>query len=472
MPPALPRKHDRIELDVDRLALGGRGLAHWNGVVVFVDDALPGDRVVARVERTKPRYLEAVRERIVSPSPHRVDAPCAHFRERVCGGCRVQDLAYEQQLEAKTAQVRETLEHLGGLGAFEVSPVVGSPDRFRYRNKMEFTFHPAPDGEPILGLHLRGDYRRAFPLEECWLASELTSRIVRFTRDFARARRWRAYHPTQHAGLARFLVVRHLPLSDEAMANLVAAEGAVEGVEEWAAGVAALDPRVRSVVLNRNTGRANVALGEPGREQVLAGSRTIQERLLGFVFEASAGTFLQTNSRQAEVLYRAALDEAELTGTERVLDLYCGAGTLTLPLARGAREAVGVEIVGSAVREAEANARRNGVENVNFLEGEAREWLQRWPHPWRPEVALVDPPRAGLHPKVVRDLAALSPRRIVYVSCNPASLARDLADFAARGYRLERVRPFDLFPHTPHVECVARLTRPEGAAAPAAPAGQ
>jgi 23S rRNA (uracil1939-C5)-methyltransferase len=461
VPPALPHKDDLVEIDVERLALGGRGLGRWEGVVAFVDDALPGDRVVARVLRRKPRYLEARSERIVTPSPYRVEAPCAHYRERVCGGCRVQDLAYERQLEAKAEQVRETLEHLGGLGGFELAPIAGSPERFRYRNKMEFTFHPGPDGEPILGLHRRGDFRRAFPLEECWLASPLTNQLVRFTRDFARARAWAAYHPTRHDGVVRFLVVRHLPLSDQAMVNLVATREDVEGIEAWARGAAALDARVRSVVLNRNSGRANVALGEPGRERVLAGGRTVEEHLLGLVFEVSANTFLQTNSRQAEALYRAAMEEAELTGRERVLDLYCGAGTLTLPLARAAREAVGVEVVASAVREAQANARRNGVENASFLEGEARDWLRRWPHAWKPEVAVVDPPRAGLHAKVVRDLAALAPRRIVYVSCNPASLARDLASFVARGYRLERVRPFDLFPHTPHVECVARLTRLE-----------
>ena len=448
---------------MERLALGGRGVGHAGQVVTFVDGAVPGDRVRARVTHRKSRYLEAACEEILAPSPDRVEAPCAHFRARECGGCRFQDLDYEAQLKAKEAQVRETLAHLGGLSDFVVHPIVGSADRFRYRNKMEFTFHPDADGLPVLGLHRRGDYRRVFPLEECWIASSLTSQVVRQTRDFARRRRWAAYHAVAHTGTVRFLVVRHLPLSDQAMVNLVVAREPVEGLEEWATGVAESDARVRSVVLNVNETRANVAQGAPGRERVLHGERTIEERLLGLTFTASAATFLQTNSRQADLLYGAALEAAELTGTERVLDLYSGAGTITLALARGARHVVGVEVVAEAVAEAQANARRNGIDNVSFLEGEAREWLKNWPHEWRPDVAVVDPPRAGLHPKVVRDLAAFGPRRIVYISCNPASLSRDLADFAQRGYRLESVAPFDLFPHTPHIECVARLTRIPGA---------
>ena len=456
---SLPRKNDRIEIAVERLALGGRGIGHLGDVVTFVDGAVPGDRVRARVTRRKPRFLEARCEEILEPSPDRVDAPCAHFRAGECGGCRFQDLSYERQLDAKETQVRETLAHLGGFSEFVVHPIVGSPDRFRYRNKMEFTFHPDADGLPVLGLHRRGDFRRVFPLDDCWIASPLTSEVVRFTRELARRYRWAAYHAVAHTGTVRFLVVRHLPLSDQAMVNLVVAREPVPGLEEWAEGVAGLDARIRSVVLNFNESRANVAQGDPARERVLRGERTIEETLLGFTFTASAATFLQTNSRQAEVLYRAALEAAELTGTERVLDLYSGAGTITLALAARSAHVVGVEVVADAVAESQANARRNGIENVSFLLGEARDWLRDWPHPWKPEVAVVDPPRAGLHPKVVRDLAEFGPRRIVYVSCNPASLSRDLADFAGRGYRLESVAPFDLFPHTPHIECVARLSR-------------
>jgi 23S rRNA (uracil1939-C5)-methyltransferase len=340
-----------------------------------------------------------------------------------------------------------------------VQPIVGSPERFRYRNKMEFSFHPGPDETPLLGLHRRGRYDSVFPLESCWLASELTNRIVTHTQRFAAEHRWPAYHAVRHTGLVRFLVVRHLPTTSQALVNLVCAREGVPDIERWAEEIAALDPQIRSVVLNFNASRANIAIGEPGRERVLHGAAVIEERLHGLVFEAGANAFLQTNSRQAEALYAAALEEAELTPETRVLDLYCGAGTITLLAALEAREALGFEMVEEAVRAAERNAAKNGLANVRFRPGEARRLLREWNEPWSPDVVIVDPPRAGLHDRVVDRIAGLRPRRVVYVSCNPATLARDLAGLVAGGYVFERARPFDLFPHTPHIEVVARLTR-------------
>lgn len=456
-----PRKNEEIEVTVERLAPGGPGLAHRDGFVVFVDGALPGDRVRARVFRRRHGRAEARAIERLADGPGRVEAPCAHFRAGDCGGCRWQDLDYAAQLAAKEEQVREALAHLGGLVDPVVAPIAGSTERFRYRNKMEFSFHPAPDGTPVLGLHRRGRYDQVFALDECWLCSELTNRVVALTRAFAHTHRWPAYHAVAHTGLVRFLVVRHLPISEQALVNLVAARDEVPAVEAWAREVAALDPRVRGVVLNLNSSRANIALGEPGRERTLAGTPAIEERLGGLSFEVTANAFLQTHSRQAETLYAAALEEAELTGEERVLDLYCGAGTITLLAARRAREALGFEMVEDAVRAAERNALANGVTNARFRLGETRRLLREWAEPWTPEVVIADPPRAGLHERVVDRIAGLAPRRVVYVSCHPATLARDLAGFVARGYRFERARPFDLFPHTPHVEVVARLTRTE-----------
>jgi 23S rRNA (uracil1939-C5)-methyltransferase len=456
--PGSLRKHDEIELEVERLATGGQGLARVGGLVVFVDGGLPGDRVRARVTRRRERFAESYVLERLRPGPGRVTPPCAHFAAGECGGCRLQDLDYALQLAAKEEQVRETLVHVGGFAAPPVAPIAGSPDVFRYRNKMEFSFHPGPAGEPLLGLHRRRRYDQVFPLAACWLCSPLVNQVVALTQRFAAEHRWPAYHAVRHTGLVRFLVVRHLPLTEQAMVNLVAARDAVPEVEAWAQEVSALDPRVRSVVQNLNASRANIAAGEPGRERLLAGSPTIEERLGGLTFEVSADAFLQTNSRQAEALYAAALEEAALTGTERALDLYCGAGTITLLLARRAREVVGCELSPAAVQAAERNAAANRIANARFRLGEARALLRQWSEPWTPEVVVVDPPRAGLHARVVARVAAMRPARVVYVSCNPATLARDLQGFAQAGYALERVRPFDLFPHTPHVEVVARLS--------------
>jgi 23S rRNA (uracil1939-C5)-methyltransferase len=455
-PPAL-RRDDVVETTVERLALGGLGLSRHGRFVLFLDGGLPGDRVRARVTRRKSRFADAVVVERLADGPQRIAAPCAHYRARECGGCRVQDLAYEAQCAAKEGQVRETLAHLGGFADAPVSPIVPSPDLFGYRNKMEFSFQPDAGGSPVLGLHRRGRFDQVFPLERCWICSPLTNEIVSLTQHFARAHRWAAYEPRVHSGLVRFLVVRHLPTTEQALVDLVAAGEHVPDIEEWARAVAALDARVRSVVLDVNRARAHIAVGEPGRQRVLHGDALIEERLLGLSFEVGAAAFLQTNSRQAEALYAAALEEAALTGEERVVDVYCGAGTITLALARRAREIVGMEVVEAAVRAAERNAVRNGIANARFLLGEARALLREWREPWTPDVAVVDPPRAGLHPRAIHHLARLAPRRIVYVSCHPGTLARDLREFAARGYALERVRPFDLFPHTPHIEIVARL---------------
>ena len=449
--------NDVLTLEIADIALGGKAIARLDGRVVFVDRGLPGDRVRARLLHLRRRHAEARLESIESPSDRRIAAPCPHVGQ--CGGCRFQDLPYPDQLALKERQVRETLIHLGGVEAPVVRGIVAAAETFHYRNKMEFAFHPAAEGAR-LGLHERGAYDRVFALETCLLPSPLTVEVVTTTQRFAAAHGWRAYHPSRHEGVVRHLVVRHLPLTDQCAVHLVAASDEIAGLGEWAAAIARLSPAIRTVTLQLNRSRANVALGEESR--ALVGDGTIVERLLALEFETAPNAFLQTNSRQAERLYAAALEAAAPRPDETVLDLYCGTGTLTLLLARAAREAVGVESVEDAVASARRNARRNGVDNARFETGEARRVLREWARGERagaprPGVVVVDPPRAGLHPRVVFRIAELRPRRVVYVSCNPATLARDVADFARHGLRLIETTPFDLFPHTPHVECVARL---------------
>jgi 23S rRNA (uracil1939-C5)-methyltransferase len=447
-------------LVLEDIALGGKALAREEGRVVFVDRGLPGDQARVRITKVKRRFAEARALELVPGSATRVAAPCPHVER--CGGCRFQDLAYPAQLALKERQTRETLQHLGGFASPPVRAVTPAPEIFRYRNKMEFSFHPGEDGRPLLGLHERGTYDRVFPLEACYLTSELVVRCVRATQEFARAHGWRAYHPVRHEGVVRFLAVRHLESTGQAAVHLVAASEEIPGLDAWAQLMARLDPAVRTVTLSLNRARANVAIGQ--EERVLVGDGSVVERLLGLDFEVRANSFLQTNSRQAERLYAAALDAAELAPGSEVLDLYCGVGTLTLLVAQRVRQAVGVESAAEAVACALRNAARNGVANARFVTGEARAVLREWAQgrradPPRPDVVIADPPRAGLHPRVVWRIAELKARRVVYISCNPATLARDLKDLVGLGYVLHDVAPFDMFPHTPHIECVARLTR-------------
>ncbi len=454
------RVSDLLKLELGDIALGGKALGRLDGRVVFVDRGVPGDQVTARVTRVKSSWAEARLESLDVASPLRVAARCPHVG--VCGGCRFQELEYPTQLELKQRQVRDAIERIGGIAGVRFDPIRPAPETFGYRNKMEFSFHPDADGTARLGLHERGTFDRVFEVTGCLLPSGLTMEIVRFTQRFAAEHRWIGYHPARHTGVVRYLVVRHLAHTAQCAVHLIAAADSIPGLGEWARGVAALSAEVRTVTLGLQRARANVAIAE--EERAIVGDGRVRERLLGLEFEATSAAFLQTNSDQAEALYTEAVAAAELASDDVALDLYCGTGTLTLLLARVAREAVGVESVPSAVARARENARANGIANARFEEGESRAVLRAWargerPNPPRPAVVVVDPPRAGLHPRVVARVAELQPRRVVYVSCNPATLARDAKDFAAGGLTLTRIAPFDMFPHTPHIECVARFDR-------------
>ena len=437
--------------------MGGKALARVEGRVVFIDRGLPGDTVRARITKSKKSFAEARYEGVETASPDRIAARCVHVDQ--CGGCRMQEMPYEAQVALKERQVGEVLRHLGGMAAPPVRAIVPAPQPWHYRNKMEFSFMPTVDG-PVLGLHERGTFDRIFAQKECWIASPLIMDVVRLTQATAREQRWSAYHPGRHDGIVRFLTVRHLAHTQQCAVHLIASSDQIAGLGEWARAVMALSPEIRSVTLGLNASRANVAFAE--NEVVLAGEDHIVEKLCGLEFEVVGNAFLQTNSSQAEHLYEGALAAAQLTGHETVLDLYCGAGTLTLLFARAAKAAVGVESVAPAVERARRNAVRNGFAQTRFECGDTRQVLREWARGERagavqPDLIVLDPPRAGLHPRVVARTAELKPSRIVYVSCNPATFARDVKDFLGHGYALTEVTPYDMFPHTPHIECVARL---------------
>jgi len=450
------RKGQRVELCITDLAYGGKALAKVDGLVVFVENALPGDRVLATVFRRRRQYAEARAERVLTPSPFRVPAPCVHVP--ICGGCRFQDFDYPEQLSHKQRQVEECLAHLGRL-RIEPRTVLPAPKLFHYRNKMEYSFGRDDRGNVTLGLHRRGFFDRPFDLERCHIATPISSEIVTFTRAFAIAERLQAYDLKRHTGLLRFLAVREGIRTGEVMVNIVASVPH-EALERLAAALRSAFPRIASVVLNLTRRKAQVAVGE--EERVLAGKATILEVLGGLTFEISSNSFFQTNTEQAEVLLQVAMDALRLDGSERVLDVYAGTGTFPLPVARHAAEAIGIESAEVAVRDGERNAARNGIANATFWRGEALEVLRdRLAGRERPEIhaVLVDPPRAGLHAGVLSRLIHLGAPRLVYISCNPSTLGRDLGLLCESRYAVDWIQPVDMFPHTPHIECVASLRR-------------
>jgi 23S rRNA (uracil1939-C5)-methyltransferase len=455
---ARPHRGDRLTVDVIDLAFGGEGVARADGYVVFVPGGVPGDRLEVRLVQVRPRFARGEIERVLTPSERRTEPPCPYFGR--CGGCRLQHIRYEEQLEFKQRQVAECLSRLGGLGpaaGVPLRPIIAAPDLFGYRNKMEFTFAES-EGQAIVGLHEAERYDRILDIERCLLQPEAMNAILGEVRAFVRERGWAVYQPEREDGLLRFLVLREGRATGERMVNLVTASPDVATARALADHLRERCPSVGSVVLNVNPKKAAVAVGV--EEHPIAGNERIRERLGGLEFAISASSFFQTNTRQAERLFGIVVEYAGLTGRETVFDLYSGTGAISLLLARQARAVYGIELVPAAIEDATRNAAANGIANCTFLAGEVRDVLpELLRRGVRAEVVVADPPRAGFHPKALRAVLALAPDRLVYVSCNPGTLARDLGVLVAGGYRLDAVQPIDMFPHTPHIEVVARLTR-------------
>lgn len=450
---AKPRRGETLELTIDDLAFGGEGVGRADGYVVFVRGGLPGDRLRVRLTEARGRFGRAAIEEVLVPSPDRVPAPCPYFGR--CGGCRLQHLVYPAQLAFKEKQVRECLHRLGGVGDFELRPILPAADTYGYRNKMEFTIAGDP---PALGLHVFERYDVVLDIERCLLQSETMNTLLDEFRRQLRDRALSVWDPRTERGLLRFVMMREGRNTGEAMVNVVAAAPDIETLTPVADAVRDRAPATTSVVLNVNAKKASVAVGS--EEHLLSGREHITESLDGVVFQVSANSFFQTNTRQAERLFAVVEAACELTGEETLLDLYSGTGAISLLLARRVRAVYGIEVAAAAVADAIRNARANGIENCTFLAGEVRHVLPDLMRQGvRASVVVADPPRAGFHPKALSALATLAPARIVYVSCNPSTLARDVGDLVRQGYRLEWVQPVDMFPQTPHIEAVARLSR-------------
>jgi 23S rRNA (uracil1939-C5)-methyltransferase len=435
-----PRRGEQLTLDVESLAYGGRGIARRNGYVVFVAGALPGDRVRAEVTKAKRGYAEASALELVRESPDRVPPRCDHGGEP-CPGAPWQSLPYEQQLRHKQSQVSDALTRLGGLEGFELEEIEPATEQWRYRNKLEYSFGER-DGELVLGFHARGRWDLVVNAEDCQLASERNNARRNDLRDWARSEGLPGYDHRSRTGVLRNLVVREGRRSGQLQTRLVTSPAEI--------------PRppvdLHTIVEGTSSGTEGPT-GALGREH-------LEEELCGLRFQISHNAFFQTNTEMAERLYGIATEMAGLTGSERVFDLFCGIGTLGLTLASSAGEVWGVEIVPEAIADADQNARLNGIENAHFRSGDARKEIRPLvEEAGKPDVVVVDPPRAGLSKKVVRRLIECDAPRIVYVSCNPTTLAPNAAQLAEAGYRLRRVKPVDMFPQTPHIECVALLEK-------------
>ncbi len=458
------RKGDTRELEVEKVIYGGRGLAYMNNMAIFVDKAGPGDRVTAKVVKVKKDFAEARILEVIEASPHRIIAPCSY--SDYCGGCNWQFIKYEKQLEYKHAFVQDLLNHIGKATNFQVHQPLPSPQIFGYRNKMEFSFSdkrwllPKERDEKknnnnfALGLHVPGTFDKIIDIEGCLLQKEKGNEILREAKRFISDSGIPVYGLRTHQGFWRYLMLRHSYFFDEWMVNIITSEQRDAPIQALASILKDKFKEIASIVNNINTRKGGTAVGE--WERIFVGKRNIKDKIGLFTFEISANSFFQTNTPMAERLYESVKSLASLTGKETILDLYSGIGTVSIFLASQATRIIGVDISNAAIADAKRNCKLNGIDNCEFLCGDVKMFLSQFNI--QPDLLITDPPRVGMQRGVIDQILKLLPGRIIYISCNPSTLARDIA-LLKEVYKLEEVQPIDLFPNTYHIESVARLER-------------
>lgn len=448
------QKNQVIDLSCTALGAEFEGICRHEGQVIFVRGALPGETLRARIIKVTKKYAVGRLEQTITFSQERAMPPCPYYPR--CGGCTAQHLTYEATLEHKRQQVIDCLERIGGVDAPLVHVVHGMERPWRYRNKGAFPVG-GKTGRPMIGIYAARSHDIVDAPRGCLLQTAQSDALVAAVRRWMEMHQVPPYDEAAHRGLIRHIVTREAA-DGTAMLILVANGKQIPALDELIALVAQATPGLRGIILSINTQRTNVILGDAFR--TLWGDDTLTDEIAGFRMQVSPRSFFQVNRTQAERLYEQAIAYAGLTGQERVWDVYCGAGSITLPLARYAQHVTGVEIVEAAVADARRNAQAAVVQNVTFLAGAAEALLAGLlEREGPPDVIVLDPPRKGCEPDALAAIAKAVPERIVYVSCNPATLARDCAILAESGYAVREVQPVDMFAWTGHVECVTLLTR-------------
>jgi len=450
-----------VEVTITDLSDGGDGVGRFGSRVVFVPDTVTGDRALVRLIRVRPQYAHAQVDELLEASPHRIRSRCLVADK--CGGCQWQHVRYAYQLQAKHNLVTQALQRIGGFDQPTVDPVLGGATDLGYRNKATYPLRSRtgemPDGtgrSPMHAGYFRKGSHQIVNLNQCPIQDERLNPLLAEVKQDLGDRGWRVYDETRHRGSLRHLGLRIGRHTGEMLLTLVVKDWHLPGIEAQAQSWLQRYPGLVGVCLNRNSQRGNTIFGSETR--CIAGQPFLQERFAGLTFHLRPDTFFQVNTDQAEVLLQVILDALELQGTESLVDAYCGIGTLTLPLAQKVRQAIGLEIQPQAVEQAHLNATLNQIENVSFEVGAVEQTLPSLGI--EPDIVLLDPPRKGCDPLVLETLRQLRPAQIVYVSCNPATLARDLKLLCqGDAYHLLRVQPVDFFPQTAHVEAIAFLAR-------------
>ncbi|MCF7885349.1 MAG: 23S rRNA (uracil(1939)-C(5))-methyltransferase RlmD [Candidatus Marinimicrobia bacterium] len=463
------RKGDIVDLRIEKLVYGGKGLARYNDYVVFVKNCVPGQKIKAKIYRAKSSYGEAHPIRILEHSAVEIEPACPYFEH--CGGCNHQDIAYDDQLKFKQKQVRDLYSRMGGFDNIKFESIADADRQFRYRNKMEFAFsahrwlmHDFEAEKPhdfALGLRAPGYYWKAVDIDDCLIAPEETEQVLDIVRTYALKNDLQPYSVRDHTGYLRHLVLRKSAQTDQLMIIIVTNQDTPEKIEALSAELASKIPNLSSFINSYTTNVGGTTL--PEKTHLLYGKDHIIDKIDEHEFIISPNSFFQTNTGMAAKLYTIIKEKAELNGDEIIWDLYSGTGSISIYLADQARQIIGFEIVPEAVQDAHKNAKRNNVDNLKFIEGnldnifrKQAEILEKLPHP---DAMIIDPPRAGMHPKLVQNVIEIAPRKIVYVSCKPSTQVRDVNKLVDAKYAINSVKPVDMFPQTSHIEVVTRLTK-------------
>ena len=460
------KKGAEIIVDIDSLAFGGKGLARYNNIVVFVRNGIPGQKLKVLIIKKSKNYFESKILEIITESKHYQKPPCEHFT--YCGGCSFQNLDYTIQTNQKSNQIKDVFNRIGFQKDFDVAPIRICDDNYHYRNKMEFTFSNRRwilKNEPenvksdfALGLHIPGRYDKILNINECPIQTNEPNEILNIVQK--NTLNMAPYDIIAHTGFLRNLIIRHAKNTNEIMVNIVTASENTQALQPIVEQIIKKVKNVKSIVNNVTARKAGVSTGE--YEITLYGESFIQETINGLTFNISSNSFFQTNTKQTEILYSMIIEESKLSGNEIIYDLYCGTGTIGIAMAQYAKYIYGFEINESAVNDAIENAKINTIKNIKFFKGDLQnifrvnldtEKLEK------PDIIIIDPPRAGMHKKTILDITEKRPKKIVYISCNPSTQARDVKELSEYHYSLKKILPLDMFPHTPHVENIAILEK-------------
>lgn len=446
--------NEKYNIQIKGLGSGGEGVGKIEGFTIFVDGALPEEYIEAEITNVKANYAIGKLESIIQPSPYRISPPCTIAHK--CGGCQIQRMDYQKQLEYKTQLVKDSIERIGKIKDVIIHQTIGMNTPFNYRNKAQFPIG-MEDGKAALGFYAKRSHR-IVPQHNCLIQHPVNTKISSIVKAYIDKYNLSIYDEEKHKGLLRHLVTRVGFITGEIMVILVANGESIPNIDNLVKRLTYEIPEIVSIYLNINKEKTNVILGRENK--LIYGKKDIEDYIGDIKFKISPLSFYQVNPIQTKILYEKALEYADLKGDEVVYDAYCGIGTISLFLAQRAKKVIGIEILQEAIKDAKENARINKINNVDFYVGKTEEIIpQLYKNGERADVVVVDPPRKGCDRKLLDTIIQMKPKRVVYVSCKPSTLARDLNYLEKGGYKAKEIQPVDLFPHTGHVECVVLITR-------------